>query len=330
MKKTVTTLSLAIVAMLTVSTSVCAQEESYAPVKGDMSTEVQFNPFSNNFRTFNLESLKFRYFISDKGAVRLNLGLKMNNETINDNPELNDKFEDNPSYKLKKTSTETNTKETEFRIGIGYEHHFMNFKRVDLYAGAELGYIGNFYSADKTIETTLSQKVDMGGTPSNYTLTESSSTEKIEYKGMLPGTMDPAPGSFDNPFNGAKFNSSSFYLGAFTGIDFYIYKGIYVGAELGIRFTSGKSIDNGTYTYSYSGTTKTTNVTGTTGAVSTDETNWEYDSETGVQSGLRKTITGTTTTENKINNANNTHDYIKKYTKLDVYIEPALRLGWKF
>jgi len=329
MKKTVTTLSLAIVAMLTVSTSVCAQEESYAPVKGDMSTEVQFNPFSNNFRTFNLESLKFRYFISDKGAVRLNLGLKMNNETIKDNPVTNGKFDNVPDYTVINRSIEMNTKETQLRIGLGYEHHFMNYKRVDLYAGAELGYIGNFYSADKTIETTGSLKITTPGT-TTYNLRDYTSTEKIEYKGMLPGGIDPTPGSFDNPFTGAKFNNASFYVGAFTGIDFYIYKGIYVGAELGIRFNSGKSIDNGTFTQSYTENLKAITNTGTTSTVVTTNTYWDYDSETGRQVGKTTNVTGTTTTETEINNANATHDYTSSFTKLEVYVEPALRIGWKF
>ena len=62
----------------------------------------------------------------------------------------------------------------------------------------------------------------------------------------------------------------------------------------------------------------------------TQKTDWNYNSETGILSGNVVTVAGTTTTENKIETAAPAIDRESKSTGLNFYIEPALRLGWKF
>ena len=55
---------------------ICANaQESFAPEKGDFSTEVQFNPFNSGDYTFKLDALKFRYFVSDNDALLLDFGI---------------------------------------------------------------------------------------------------------------------------------------------------------------------------------------------------------------------------------------------------------------
>lgn len=331
--KTVKNLALAIVAMLTVSAN--AQETttaatSYAPVKGDFSTEVQFNPFSNNFQTFRIDGLKARYFFTDKDAVRVNLGFSMDNNSRTDETINDSKFPDATNYTTTKTTTETNTKQMDLKIGIGYERHFMNSGRVDLYGGAEVGFMGSFFSGDESIETSTTTRTTIGTT--GYTLTETSTSQKIEYSGMTPAASPAGTTpAFNNPFAAAaNYNNYSIYASVFTGIDFYVYKGIYVGTELGLRFNTGNNMSNGTYTYSFNSNAKTTNNAGGTSTITTTTTSWDFDSETGIQQGKTVNVAGTTTTETQIQNAYNSHDVSASRTQLRVYIEPALRLGWRF
>ena len=56
-----------LVVVLIVSNNVSAQQK---PEKGSFGTEIQFNPFDQNGKTFQLDGLKFRYFISGQ-AVHL-------------------------------------------------------------------------------------------------------------------------------------------------------------------------------------------------------------------------------------------------------------------
>lgn len=110
---------------LVASVTPAMAEESFAPEAGDFSLELQFNPFSNNFDTFKLERLQGTYMLSDKDGLRFGLGLDVhNNKTI--------KNEDHDGH--------VSSKYGDFSINLGYERHFYNYKRVDLYAGAEIIY----------------------------------------------------------------------------------------------------------------------------------------------------------------------------------------------
>ena len=97
-----------------------------------------------------------------------------------------------------------------FSLGVGYERHFFHYKRIDLYAGASIDYIHGFAGAKK-IEKGVKAEICSG-----Y------------------GNIDDV-----SAFDG-------FAIDIFTGIDFYIYKGLYCGAELGInmqdRIVSGYTI----------------------------------------------------------------------------------------
>lgn len=71
---------------LAVSATASAQE-SYAPVANDFSVEIQFNPFSNNFTTFQIDQLKGRYMFSDKDALRFGIGFGVDQNKLTPDPE---------------------------------------------------------------------------------------------------------------------------------------------------------------------------------------------------------------------------------------------------
>ncbi|RXI23829.1 MAG: hypothetical protein C7K11_03915 [Candidatus Amulumruptor caecigallinarius] len=114
----------AAIALVAAATPAMA-EEDFAPAAGDLSIELQFNPFSDNFETFKMERLQGTYMVSDKDGFRFGLGLGVHSSKNTENEEYDD-------Y--------SSSKYGNFTINLGYERHFFNYKRVDLYAGAELVY----------------------------------------------------------------------------------------------------------------------------------------------------------------------------------------------
>lgn len=182
---------LAAVAMIAMTNSQVMAQSDYAPAQGDFSTEVQFNPFSGD-NVFSLDALKFRYFLTDQDALLLQLGLDVNtNKAVPDT--------DNDQYYTK-------TKHGNFRIDLGYERHFLQAGRVDLFAGARLGYERQFAS---------------------YTNVEKGPNGN-------GGTKDITTEISNNDRNGHQ-GGNAFNMDIYTGIDFYLYKGLYTGAELGFN-----------------------------------------------------------------------------------------------
>lgn len=185
-------------------------EESYAPEAGEFSVEVQFNPFSNNFSTFKIDQLQGRYFFSNKDAVRFGIGFGVSTDKEIADP-------DNNSDLWKKN------REGNFSIDLGYERHFFCNKRIDLYAGAGIGFSMNLTSTAEQFEGLA----DMSDADSEAILTKKLYNEGSWYQ---------------------------FGVKAFTGIDFYVYKGLYLGAELGLKvgfknfpgvYTKGAYTENG-------------------------------------------------------------------------------------
>ena len=102
-------------ALVLVSSNTMAQ---YAPEAGDVSAEVQFNPFGNAFNTFKLEDnivFKVRTFLTDRDALRLKVGLQFDNNSDVTKTTLTDNFDTNkPAYTLNNQEVETNNKATYF------------------------------------------------------------------------------------------------------------------------------------------------------------------------------------------------------------------------
>lgn len=192
---------------LVASVTPAMAEESFAPEAGDFSLELQFNPFSDNFDTFKLERLQGTYMLSDKDGLRFGLGLDVhNNKTI--------KNEDHDGH--------VSSKYGDFSINLGYERHFYNYKRVDLYAGAEIIYTHRW----------AGEKDEIYGADNVWSQT----VERI-----------------NNDGNG-HHAGNDFGFNIFTGINFSVYKGLYVGAELGL----GLDFENDSWSR-----TKTTTLNGT-------------------------------------------------------------------
>ena len=272
----------AVAALMFVSGNINAQDE-FGPKKGDFGTEVQFNPFSNNFQTFKIDGLNFRYFISAEHAIRLGLNVSVDNK--NNGKSLIAPVRDDYANEALYTAAYENyehgkdyknkVNNTNFGINLGYEYHFAKFGRADLYAGAQVAFAFNNWK--QTINEPESYKLDAATGKSNWTVLTD------ELKGAADTDGDDIPD---------EFSAFGFGAGVFTGIDFYITKNLYVGAELGINFKTAKA----------------KNYDSTVQWLEHNLTNDTYNVKS-----------QTTTVENNV-----------RETTLKFEAVPALRLGWTF
>ncbi len=272
----------------------------YTPKKGDVAVEVGFTPFESSGETFKLNEgmLKMRYFLSDKDAIRVKLNLGIDNSSSTTSKVV-DPADKSYAYDIESTSTESNANHTDFSFALGYERHLQNTGRFDVYVGGELGYGLSNYSGEYLYDNV---------------------TTSYDAAGKLQSTATYNSETIYNNYDGGSNHSSHYFTASiFTGVDYYIYKGLYVGAELGINFKSGKSPN---YYEEENSVYVSRNATGqeTYRSVKT------YSEETGV--------TIETTTSNGTTTTNETHagtkDNETTTTKLKFYIEPAIRLGWTF
>lgn len=214
MKKT----AFILIAVLAISGVTFAQDK---PAKGSFGTEVQFNPFDQDGKTFKLDGLKFRYFLTDKDAIRLKIGVYTNNGKLTDS---DSEEQQNGIYSYE---NEYKYSTGDFKLDLGYERHFDLNKRMSVYVGASIGFTRHF--ASTTIEGSGTYEESHR---SSYT---SSFKGEIKNGAIIPsGDFD---GSVDMEDMLDKVNDRA-YLGVnaaiFTGLDFYVYKGLYVGTELGL------------------------------------------------------------------------------------------------
>lgn len=257
-----------IVGLALTSLTVSAQEQEVGLPAGLFTLEWKFNPFDYESKPVKVAQLNARMFLNDKSAVRLGVGVGFDKDT------------DENSSKLEGTSTtETFSKTTNdaltLRFSLGYEYHFANTGRLDFYGGAEGGYLGRFYSATKEYTKT--------------TIPSSSTTSNVHYENTEYNKRNS---------EGDKLNENGIFGSVFTGIDYYIYKKLYIGAELGIIFNTGKK-KNGSYT-----------------SVIGD-----------------KIISDGSVIDDKATKHSSETDYPvieTKGTYTKVYIEPSIRIGWMF
>ena len=102
------TLSAALLAVAAMP--MAAQDFSFS--EGDITTEVQVNPFGNDYDMFKISGLQGRYFFSDDTAIRLGLGLEVNSNKTTPS-------EDNKDVWSKGATGM-------FSINLGLEKHFAN------------------------------------------------------------------------------------------------------------------------------------------------------------------------------------------------------------
>jgi len=293
---------LAVLAIVGVCNTTSAQ---YTPQKNDVAVEIGFTPFKSNGDVFKLNEeaqFKVRWMISNKDALRFKLGVGIDNNTNTKDYTEGDKVIVDPTAPSTYTygTQETKNKKTAFSINIGYERHFNLSDRIDLYAGGEVGF------------TTVSRSATENN---NYV------TEGYDAEGTLISTATWSENKEYTSMDANRNNSiNQFTVAALTGIDFYVYKGLYLGAELGIKLATGKSANKGYYTqsiamtgYDYTAKTATSSV-------------MNYSSETGLTTGTT-TVGSTTTTVNRYGAK---ELYETSNTSLKFYVEPAIRLGLMF
>lgn len=253
------------------------------PAKGSWSTEVQINPFDQDGETFSLDGLKVRYFLSDKDAIRLKVGFATTNSKYTDEDSNEGEERDYTSsydyqYKYKKGN---------FNIDFGYERHFDLGKRLDAYLGGSLGFGKNFASTKVekySVREEFYSAGDYGRERNKY---ETIETGEIKNGAVTGNEISP-------DFNHAERAYWNINAAVFAGLEFYIYKGLYIGTELGINCQSQKTLK-----MEYNGTTIT-----------------------------RTTINGHTDVKEETEEEETTDNM--RITKFKTYIEPRLRIGFTF
>ncbi len=271
-----------VVGLALTSLTVSAQEQEVGLPAGLFTLEWKFNPFDYESKPVKVAQLNGRLFLNDNQAVRMGVGVGFDRDT--DENSANGTEGTSPVLSSTKTTNDALT----LRFSLGYEYHFANTGRLDFYGGLEGGYLGRFFSATKEYSTTQTQIE----TTSSITFNDYVNTEYNKRSS-----------------DGDKLNENGIFASIFTGIDYYIYKKLYIGAELGVTFNTGKR-KNGNYT----------EVTGHRESINgsiVDERVKKYSSETGITTNYDGTTTQGPVTETK-----------GTYTK--VYIEPSIRIGWMF
>ena len=182
-----------------------AQQRWTAPEAGSIGVEIQVNPFDQNGSTFSIDGLRMRYFLNPKHALRLNLDMSGQSETYSEEV-------DQDSFGSTLQSLKARTRYWE--VSLGYERHFNTGSRFDFYVGGEVGFTHRFAK-------TTGELVN-GGELSEFTITNAYTT-----KDMV------GSGSFNlQGIAGGVRASSGFKAAALAGVDMYLYKGLYIGAEL--------------------------------------------------------------------------------------------------
>ncbi len=181
-----------ILATIIISDTTAQESTQFGPEKGDISTEISINPFVLSENSFNLDAISLRWFITNKDALKIAVGFGITNQVYRPNE-----------------NSFTNATNGNVDIYIGYERHFKVAKRIDLYAGAELGFIANFaYGKGESVNKDYKYIV--------------------EYLNITTEEGERA--------------SLGFGAAAVAGIDFYLYKGLFIGAQLGLGITTATSL----------------------------------------------------------------------------------------
>jgi len=279
--------------------AVLAQAQ-YKPEKGNFTTELQFSLFNINAKVdyddevtdistgpFSMPGLRFRYFFNEKLALRATLGFDFGHDkTVRDIDEtITDYYE---KYVITGESTEKSCYNT-FSIAPGLEYHFGKWERMSLYVGGELlfGVTTSKSKMDEKMEGLYYERPLYGG--DYYPVGTVSMKNSIETKNCKR--------EYDDWYGYGRYvqNAPMFFgVNALFGMDFYIYKGLYMGAEFGLGYTyntylKGSYKENSSITITSNGTSYT------------EENSYEQKAEDKITSG-----------------------------NFSVRYNPMIRLGWRF
>ena len=219
-------------------------QAQYKPEKGNFTTELQLSLFSINAKVdydgetvsysngpLSMAGFRFRYFFSDKLAFRTTIGFNFDHDkTVRNIDGTYAYYLDDSYYSFKALVTGERTEKnryTTFSIAPGLEYHFGDWERMSLYVGGEVLF-GMMTSkstveenADAMLYTTYYGSEDYWGIAHTEASIETKNC-RSEYGGYSNKYTQNAPMFFG-------FN-------AIFGMDFYIYKSLYMGAELGLGY----------------------------------------------------------------------------------------------
>jgi hypothetical protein len=175
-----------------------------------------------------MPGFRFRYFFSEKLALRTTIGLNFDHDKFS-----RDYYDEN-EYGYYKRITSGNTtyknRNTTFSIAPGLEYHFGNFERMSLYVGGEL-FLG-FTTSKSTVEIFSDELY--------YTRPYYGGDYFLDYQLHTERTIEAKNCYYYSSGYYSEFRQNaplSFGLNALMGMDFYIYRGLYMGAELGLGYT---------------------------------------------------------------------------------------------
>jgi hypothetical protein len=233
-----------LVFILIMSGLACFAQDQHKPEKGNFTTELQFSPFAINVKVdyydeianvstgpFSMSGLRFRYFFSEKLALRTTLGFDFDHDkTVRNLDETIDEW----YYKYVITGEYTEkSRSSMFSIAPGLEYHFGNWERMSLYVGGELffGITTSKSTIDENIERLYYERSGYG--TDDYVYVKKIETEKsIETKNCRR--------EYDDWYGYGRYVQNApmaFGINALLGMDFYIYKGLYMGAEFGFGYS---------------------------------------------------------------------------------------------
>lgn len=291
------------------------------PERGKFAAELGFTPFAAGGDAFKLNEgmLKARIFLSSKDALRVKLGFGLDNTST-----VGNYTDENEDYNLKENAKLSATC-TDFSFMVGYERHIFTKGRFDVYTGIELGYgmtnVSTTLSGDITNKEYDDDKFD-GEELGNITYTfhhyVPSSSQVNQKVGRVTGNrFQRFSGDFPDLDN--KSSLRYFTGNLFIGVDCYVWKNLYLGAECGLNFRTGSSpnlydsynMETSTYDaqgkLNYSYTEKFDGATNTMETITINGKDTKTEKETGA---IKEVSTST--------------------TKLGFYVEPAIRIGWRF
>ena len=236
----------------------------FKPSAGNVTFELNAqSPFSaGGGSPFSLNNgLRFRYFISEDLAFRINFaivrsGFSRTYNNTSTSTTTSPAVGSTPSTTVTSTTVDNSiivkSRQFEFNIAPGLEKHKNISERLSVYYGAYLDFTIN--SKKGSIEVTPGSSTSLstaaGSTPTNSTNFTGSFKEEI--KGAYYGDKAPETATFASgtqTFTGPKRDANSGFtrIGLFgvIGADYYITKALYLGVEAGwgLSNTSYKAVE---------------------------------------------------------------------------------------
>jgi len=268
----------------------------YKFYKGSVATELNFSFFNININEdgvstgpFTMPELRLRFGLSNKWALRVNLGLDFGHNKIQKNL---DNIDGGSWWKTVVTGERLEKNNyTQFSIAPGIEYHFGKWDRMSVYVGCEIPF--GVYMTKSTIDENSTTEIwERDYYYEQLMLVRTiRSTSYLEAKNSSSAYIcDPWGCYYTYRQTGKMF----FGINAFAGFDFYVYKGLYLGAELSLGYSHSMALKG-----SVKGTTTVTTVSGN----STSTTITDIDEK------IEDKITG---------------------GRLGFKCNPMIRLGWRF